>query len=229
MIVKSRSGSRLFNAVALETAAILFCTLSRPSLLFFSFSSLPGRRKFTHLPRRKVPFPRNVHHTPGNVLINILSQHRELLALLRHRFFPLCVGWPDARDPQLCYHRFNDLHIMVVDACYFLEFRRLGGFALCHKHKSDDAALARQHHWLVRGSATRDCNDPLFGQLLAQLLVGYMCVLAFRPCAVRWSLFLARQRMVLKRHRKTRSTASSLSRGKGFCTGGRAWGPAHTP
>ena len=30
--------------------------------------------------------------------------------------------------------------------------------------------MATQHHWLVRGSSTRDCNDPLFGQLLAQRL-----------------------------------------------------------
>ena len=66
--------------------------------------------------------------------------------------------------------------------------------------------VVREHDWLVRGSATRDGNDPLFGQLLAQLLVGYMCVRAFRLCAVHGfpgvcsstsSLFLARQRMVL--------------------------------
>ena len=42
-----------------------------------------------------------------------------------------------------------------------------GAFSLSEIEPSDDAAV---HHWLVRASATRDCNNPWFSKFLAQVL-----------------------------------------------------------
>ena len=80
----------------------------------FRHSLLPCRR----YPRRKVPLAQNVHHAAGDVVLHTISQHCVLLVLLWHLFFPLRLGWPEAHQfclllwsLQLCYHRFNYLHI----------------------------------------------------------------------------------------------------------------------